>query len=115
MSVRSIPACTGEPSGGRTATRAIWVYPRVYGGTDKAGDSPRYKSGLSPRVRGNRGWKCEKAKSLRSIPACTGEPALARLLRAAASVYPRVYGGTCKEDAPCIKYIGLSPRVRGNH
>ena len=71
-------------------------------------------TGLSPRVRGNRpGWHGRSAWT-RSIPACAGEPALARIAPHTEAVYPRVCGGT---RSPCPKRCipeGLSPRVRGN-
>ena len=50
----------------------------------------------------------------RSIPACTGEPALhceGSFLR---EVYPRVYGGTPFYKSLGANTSGLSPRVRGN-
>ena len=72
----SIPACTGEPeklwNGGQNAE----VYPRVYGGTiSYTKEKKRYK-GLSPRVRGNHPVTTNAEARTRSIPACTGEPAL---------------------------------------
>ena len=33
--LRSIPACTGEPIAMQSAIRPGWVYPRVYGGTQR--------------------------------------------------------------------------------
>ena len=94
--IRSIPACTGEPSflngvhtglsprvrgnrlqdcGGRYSTLA--VYPRVYGGTTSRQSWQTLSNGPG------------------SIPACTGEPR---------NVFSR----------PCLLNTGLSPRVRGN-
>ena len=71
---RSIPACAGEPSMG-----AIWVggepvYPRVCGGTWRAGRRQSVRRGLSPRVRGNPQPANPPRRALRSIPACAGEP-----------------------------------------
>ena len=70
------------------------VYPRVCGGTRGGGRRLQGRSGLSPRVRGNR--------------------LLALFAMVEKGVYPRVCGGTC----PCgtVPYLdeGLSPRVRGN-
>ena len=52
---RSIPACAGEPSGESTEFVSTRVYPRVCGGTSFADAAVVNGSGLSPRVRGNRG------------------------------------------------------------
>ena len=52
----SIPACAGEPDQMDAATRAHAVYPRVCGGTNKYPVSSPPMYGLSPRVRGNRGF-----------------------------------------------------------
>ena len=50
----SIPACTGEPGRPSKIVNKIWVYPRVYGGTQERVFVPNPELGLSPRVRGNR-------------------------------------------------------------
>ena len=49
----------------------------------------------------------------RSIPACTGEPSLARRVHPERQVYPRVYGGTVPWIMRLACWSGLSPRVRG--
>ena len=54
----SIPACAGEPVGRRYGGRARRVYPRVCGGTGCNVRHRTNKTGLSPRVRGNR-LQCE--------------------------------------------------------
>ena len=91
---RSIPACTGEPRPampprptGRVypCTGESWlanwsgqtcrVYPRVYGGTEPEQEPACHAVGLSPRVRGNLRCVGRWAKTSRSIPACTREPA----------------------------------------
>ena len=70
----SIPACAGEPLTCLSAARASRVYPRVCGGTRKAGRVSYADPGLSPRVRGNL-WPAGRANSdSGSIPACAGEP-----------------------------------------
>ena len=56
--------------------------------------SPTCQSGLSPRVRGNRGLSLWFMHHWGSIPARTGEPPdLFEDVRQA-GVYPRAYGGT---------------------
>ena len=49
----SIPACAGEPLYSRSYSVALWVYPRMRGGTwQTVGDGVRV-TGLSPHARGN--------------------------------------------------------------
>ena len=111
---RSIPACTGEPLLLPCSAFLSWVYPRVYGGTSCSYLPQLPASGLSPRVRGNLSHSNLTISTPRSIPACTGEPSIRRVLRSLAKVYPRVYGGTyCIYQLRNVGY-GLSPRVRGN-
>ena len=73
-STRSIPACAGEPDGRRGGGPRRRVYPRVCGGTRKAGRKSGFPRGLSPRVRGNRGRGPDDDRAAGSIPACAGEP-----------------------------------------
>ena len=49
----SIPACAGEPRLVGRPSHALWVYPRVCGGTGSIVRGERGAIGLSPRVRGN--------------------------------------------------------------
>ena len=53
--LRSIPACTGEPTRRWSCCRHPEVYPRVYGGTQPGCPGRHAAHGLSPRVRGNPG------------------------------------------------------------
>ena len=110
----SIPACAGEPGRGIRRLSSARVYPRVCGGTrDRSRGCPN-RTGLSPRVRGNRVPRAAEPDSARSIPACAGEPSGVRERCCVDRVYPRVCGGTTEtETSPrCVR--GLSPRVRGN-
>ena len=75
VSQGSIPACAGEPTGMVPAPVQVRVYPRVCGGTDFLAVCGALKEGLSPRVRGNLCRAPSMRTSLRSIPACAGEPA----------------------------------------
>ena len=111
---RSIPACTGEPHRKHAVHHFDGVYPRVYGGTHDAEGHCGIREGLSPRVRGNRAEACVPDTRLRSIPACTGEPAIHRGQHHRRQVYPRVYGGTTCRHVHGKRPAGLSPRVRGN-
>ena len=111
---RSIPACTGEPVPPHLRHPLLWVYPRVYGGTNLLGVLGKLVWGLSPRVRGNQFRQYRLWCYMGSIPACTGEPPLCGSQRITDGVYPRVYGGTTSAHCPLSSYPGLSPRVRGN-
>ena len=71
-------------------------------------------SGLSPRVRGNRGRPRRDGLGTGSIPACAGEPRANRRGSGSAKVYPRVCGGTHCIGINTETQAGLSPRVRGN-
>ncbi len=91
------------------------VYPRVYGGTRIEKALERTLLGLSPRVRGNLFVAHGRRFHVRSIPACTGEPAMPTTVVFLSWVYPRVYGGTSLPLRERQGILGLSPRVRGNH
>ena len=80
----------------------------------KATAAALYGKGLSPRVRGNQCRQKASTWRLRSIPACTGEPAACRPTPPCCGVYPRVYGGTLFPDVLIHDLVGLSPRVWGN-
>ena len=114
LGVRSIPACTGEPSLRCFSHHMRWVYPRVYGGTLGLVLAADLEDGLSPRVRGNPTRLDSMGQDTRSIPACTGEPADRQRRYPLRGVYPRVYGGTYTRNPTRAKQNGLSPRVRGN-
>ena len=91
------------------------VYPRVYGGTNGQPIQPAQNEGLSPRVRGNLAPGARAGCIQGSIPACTGEPDTPEHCKLCKGVYPRVYGGTLILFLYIPLYLGLSPRVRGNH
>ena len=130
----SIPACAGEPPKRCAMSTICRVYPRVCGGPDRGVQSgilttvyPRVCGGtkaslaavpaglgLSPRVRGNPLDSPLAQDSLRSIPACAGEPGRGRRGKTRMAVYPRVCGGTGLILVQALHRSGLSPRVRGN-
>ena len=111
---RSIPACAGEPAPPVASLYRGRVYPRVCGGTAILGLVALGIKGLSPRVRGNRIVVGQGIPVRRSIPACAGEPYMPPRAPYAASVYPRVCGGTDYAAYAAAYVEGLSPRVRGN-
>ena len=112
--LRSIPACAGEPHCRPATPARSRVYPRVCGGTEMPAGYTLSVGGLSPRVRGNRTLAHSSITLMRSIPACAGEPGLFPLRAPCAMVYPRVCGGTVRVVQDACRPRGLSPRVRGN-
>ena len=112
--VGSIPACAGEPQAAGIPTGVTAVYPRVCGGTGRAGCHRFALLGLSPRVRGNRRSLQRRAGRPGSIPACAGEPLWNETAKEYNAVYPRVCGGTVSISPVSVTANGLSPRVRGN-
>ncbi len=111
---RSIPACAGEPCGGEVGRALPEVYPRLCGGTTGAQTVNEYDNGLSPPVRGNPSQRIIAPICERSIPACAGEPAIARIDLSPDEVYPRLCGGTGFRRPGRHIRQGLSPPVRGN-
>ena len=72
------------------------------------------KTGLSPRVRGNRGETVLVPKHAGPIPACAGQPTVGRCWARPSGAYPRVCGATGAFKVLNWLGKGLSPRVRGN-
>ena len=105
---RSIPACAGEPLSS-TSVVTVTVYPRVCGGTRRAGFARRrigsnagepqgsteaWAEWVYPRVCGGTDLDHAVSTYPRSIPACAGEPAGDSGASNGSAVYPRVCGGT---------------------
>ncbi len=114
LQLGSIPACAGEPPMAHEFHLGCPVYPRVCGGTSSRRTHWEPVTGLSPRVRGNRGRRNRRERLRGSIPACAGEPTSGRSSGPFGSVYPRVCGGTYSSCFLLAAWRGLSPRVRGN-
>ena len=110
----SIPAYAGEPSRRRAAHPAAAVYPRVCGGTTDSNHDRYRRTGLSPRMRGNRTRERYWMACIGSIPAYAGEPGRPSPRRMDTRVYPRVCGGTIPLVGWGVFLLGLSPRMRGN-
>ena len=110
----SIPACTGKPMIGSQSRSSIRVYPRMYGETQRNRVLRTRAKGLSPHVRGNRSDVTPPPAVVRSIPACTGKPAVVPRTTPGGRVYPRMYGETLSAASPIHTTVGLSPHVRGN-
>ena len=110
-----IPACAGQPGGRITRRQRAWAYPRVCGATDLNHVSSSFKTGLSPRVRGNLVLIAGFASEHGPIPACAGQPKRRSFIGHSYRAYPRVCGATLHSSLPPLTLCGLSPRVRGNH
>ena len=111
---RSIPAPAGEPLPGPGVQGHVQVYPRACGGTTLLNMGGEFRTGLSPRLRGNLLTPSLKAKYLGSIPAPAGEPAGPPSALTGCWVYPRACGGTTCAACSRKSWKGLSPRLRGN-
>ena len=114
QTLRSIPACAGEPLNSTERIKLTQVYPRVCGGTICAPVLALAAMGLSPRVRGNHPHPEVRPFVYGSIPACAGEPLADDGCSCFTAVYPRVCGGTRVVFPRLTPVPGLSPRVRGN-
>ncbi len=110
----TIPACAGEPMSFRRRCRPAGDYPRVRGGTALTKALNSRPLGLSPRARGNPGFRRLPSELERTIPACAGEPDRWRQVFHRGRDYPRVRGGTIAGLPSFVKAKGLSPRARGN-
>ena len=110
----TIPAGAGTPV--RLVGRTGWNrdYPRGCGDTSSMIGCTQSASGLSPRVRGHRGYRPEMEQGFGTIPAGAGTP---RRLRPGPELtwdYPRGCGDTSSSTRTRPSPRGLSPRVRGH-
>ena len=111
---RSIPAPAGEPDTALLYVGPLSVYPRACGGTWNCRMYSKTGTGLSPRLRGNRGPGVRLRHIRGSIPAPAGEPCQRQSWLCLQTVYPRACGGTHRSIASSHRLLGLSPRLRGN-
>ena len=109
----SIPAGAGEPTAPPSGKYIDEVYPRGCGGTGPVLRGPRWRSGLSPRVRGNRGDGAEDVGLAGSIPAGAGEPRPNRPRPTSPRVYPRGCGGTATDSGVAVVTFWVYPRGCG--
>ena len=114
VTMRSIPACAGEPQRDRKERAFEEVYPRVCGGAAVWMMGLLVHGGLSPRVRGSPAGSWVDAAAVGSIPACAGEPITGSRSLGLDAVYPRVCGGASVSRGQRLRSSGLSPRVRGS-
>ena len=110
----SIPALAGERQIRLICELADRVYPRACGGTRAPASIFFYRTGLSPRLRGNVRCLQSALLSYGSIPALAGERRLHVSGVGRYVVYPRACGGTAFWAASARVVPGLSPRLRGN-
>ena len=110
-----IPACAGQPQTANVVHAVTGAYPRVCGATGGTQAHDGRRGGLSPRVRGNPYDFIWHWAGGGPIPACAGQPLSADLAITFNRAYPRVCGATSNQPAAAQAFLGLSPRVRGNH
>ena len=110
----SIPAYAGEPNVRVRVPGHVPVYPRVCGGTLLRWGMIAVLQGLSSRMRGNRRECPPPLRQVGSIPAYAGKPSFSSRAMSSIKVYPRVCGGTQRNELTRKHVNGLSPRVRGN-
>ena len=109
-----IPACAGQPMRWQTCCTPAGAYPRVCGATYCAMTTICRAWGLSPRVRGNLLLLVATKLSFGPIPACAGQPVTETAVAFPYWAYPRVCGATGRRCLATQRFLGLSPRVRGN-
>ena len=92
----------------------ITVDPRVCGGARVRILRFHCARGRSPRVRGSLCCAVDGLDPDGSIPACAGEPIIARAAAGSRWVDPRVCGGAMIGQNDIMQEVGRSPRVRGS-
>ncbi len=110
---RSIPAFTGETILALYFIPLVWVYPRIHGGNWNAKARAESEAGLSPHSRGKPTTRYSQPRSVRSIPAFTGETTGGARSVRRGWVYPRIHGGNNRCRTPGKPTKGLSPHSRG--
>ena len=108
------PRVGGETAAGIRQGPGFTVHPRVGGETSARKRSIRWRSGPSPRGRGNHIERCDRNFDSRSIPAWAGKPSLPGPPSGCLRVHPRVGGETMRADHTATNLQGPSPRGRGN-
>ena len=110
----SIPAHAGKSPRRTWIFGGYWVYPRACG--EIAGQKPKRgsRTGLSPRMRGNRPRFPIPASTAGSIPAHAGKSSIGEEYWTVHWVYPRACGEIPHNFCELQYDWGLSPRMRGN-
>ena len=111
----SIPARAGETMSYSAIMSLKGVYPRPCGGNWLASSPLLISKGLSPPVRGKRGYPHSLGPFPGSIPARAGETSPTATRRSRGRVYPRPCGGNAGGSVLSLLGPGLSPPVRGKH
>ena len=112
---RDIPAPAGQPIIGWRDPGQREGHPRTCGATPKSKFMPRYPTGTSPHLRGNRpcAWRGEQDTG--DIPAPAGQPSGYHPTYLFRGGHPRTCGATCRSQVQCAPQGGTSPHLRGNH
>ncbi len=111
---RSIPACAGQPRTAAHPGQAGAVDPRVRGAATIAPLGLICKKGRSPRARGSPAAVLLSNTTIRSIPACAGQPFRSVSLNSMSAVDPRVRGAAWELLCVLTPLSGRSPRARGS-
>ena len=109
----SIPAYAGDPIAIRNLRYSITVYPRLRGGSQYSCLGQSRLCGLSPPTRGIPAFARTQRSCRGSIPAYAGDPSVSAPPVAAATVYPRLRGGSIQQLSDVESAQGLSPPTRG--
>ena len=113
MSVRFIPAFTGNGIDLNPVFTALTVYPRIHGEREEYTWVARNLYGLSPHSRGTGRLGILSLVSCRFIPAFTGNGLAVHAQTGTSPVYPRIHGERIGIPLFALCYRGLSPHSRG--
>ena len=110
-----IPANTGRMTFPVQALRPNPDHPREYGENNQFCQGGAYDVGSSPRIRGEFPNRKSRQSPLRIIPANTGRICAAVLTVCAAGDHPREYGENIEINHTRFRWVGSSPRIRGEY
>ena len=89
------------------------VYPRAYGEHSVSMRLTSCDPGLSPCIRGTLSLMTHIYHSIRFIPVHTGNTLKASVAPTIEAVYPRAYGEHAFTAGYNMRFVGLSPCIRG--
>ena len=112
--LRSIPARAGKPRCPRPSRRSAGVHPRVSGEAGVVTGATTRSLGPSPRERGSRQPRHDRAGGHGSIPARAGKPRCASATATPKRVHPRASGEAALKADGSQQVRGPSPRERGS-
>ena len=110
----SSPHLRGNPVRGWAKDTQGWGHPRSYGATSSRAAPTLLTCGSSPHLRGNQVLPFPRTRSLRVIPAPTGQPFSHLAGDRDTTGHPRTYGATLPVSLATGESAGSSPHLRGN-